>query len=120
MNETWLYGIYYGVIALFLTLALTVGRRASCHVLWWVAPFMILGHKIGRLLRVPQLKLTADKSLCISFGTCTRVCPMSLHVQSMVGTSAMEHGECVLCAKCVDECPKQVLALRFCRPVGAS
>jgi polyferredoxin len=113
VQEVWMYGIYYGVVAILLVLSLAVGRRASCHVLCWMAPFMITGRKLGGLLRLPQLRLVADKALCISCGTCTKVCPMSLEVQHMVDSGRIEHSECILCGKCADECPKQVLALRF-------
>jgi polyferredoxin len=116
VREVWMYGIYYGVIAILLVLSLTVGRRASCHVLCWMAPFMITGRTIGALIRLPQLRLVADRQLCISCGTCTRVCPMSLEVQDMVASGRMEHRECILCGKCADECPKQVLSLRFRSP----
>jgi NAD-dependent dihydropyrimidine dehydrogenase PreA subunit len=31
----------------------------------------------------------------------------------MVASGGMTNAECVLCAQCVDACPKDVLALRF-------
>ena len=35
------YVIYYLVVGLFLALPLLVGRRAACHSLCWMAPFII-------------------------------------------------------------------------------
>jgi len=37
---------YVAVVALFLVLSLTVGRRAGCHTICWMAPFMVIGRKI--------------------------------------------------------------------------
>lgn len=109
----WMFFIYYGVIALMLILSLSVGRRASCHVLCWMAPFMIIGRHAGRGLRVPQLSLIARNDQCIQCGRCTDVCPMSLDVQKMVESARTEHAECILCGVCADECPKSVLTLAF-------
>ena len=54
------YVIYYGVIFLFTVLSLTVGRRAGCHTVCWMAPFMIIGRKISNWLHLPALRLLAD------------------------------------------------------------
>lgn len=37
------YYVYYIVLALILILSLTAGRRAFCHYVCWMAPFMALG-----------------------------------------------------------------------------
>ncbi|HAP42633.1 MAG: hypothetical protein A2087_13770 [Spirochaetes bacterium GWD1_61_31] len=51
------YIVYYGVLIILLSLSLAVGKRASCHTICWMAPFMILGQRFGRLLRLPGLRL---------------------------------------------------------------
>jgi polyferredoxin len=105
--------IYYIVIALFLGLAVVVGRRAGCHTLCWMAPFMIAGRWVRNRARWPSLRLRAEAERCTHCETCTRNCPMSLDVEGMVGRGDMEEGECILCGNCVDGCPRDVIRYSF-------
>jgi polyferredoxin len=100
---------YLMVCAVFVGLSLLVGRRASCHTICWMSPFMILGQKAGIGLRLPRLHLSAQSESCISCGACTRDCPMSLPVQELALGNRMEHSDCILCGNCVDACPKSVI-----------
>ncbi len=70
---------------------------------------MIIGNKIRFMLKIPSLKLKADKSKCISCPICSKVCPMNLNVQNMVVFQKMNHTECILCGSCIDNCPKNVI-----------
>ena len=47
----------------------------------WMAPFMILGYKFGRLIHLPQLKIKSKASDCAGCGKCNAVCPMSVDVK---------------------------------------
>jgi polyferredoxin len=105
--------IYYIVVTLFFGLAAIVGRRAACHTVCWIAPFMVIGRWIRNQLRWPSLRLKAEQSKCIDCKACTRACPMSLDVNAMVRSGVVEHSECSLCGTCVDTCPKDVLAYTF-------
>ncbi|MGD9029846.1 MAG: 4Fe-4S binding protein [Anaerolineae bacterium] len=105
--------VYYIIIALFLGLAVIFGRRAGCHTVCWMAPFMILGRKIRNLFSWPSLRLKPDEDACIDCGRCTRECPMSLDVNGMVHAATMENDECILCGSCVDVCPKDVIHYSF-------
>jgi len=107
------YMIYYVVLLLFAIIAIAVGRRASCHTICWMAPFMILGRRIRNIARWPSLRLKADADQCIDCKQCTRDCPMSLDVNQMVRSGDMENDECVLCATCADTCPKNVISIPF-------
>lgn len=107
------YVIYYIVIGLFLLLSLLVGRRAGCHTICWMAPFMVIGRKIRNLANWPALRLQAQPNLCRDCKTCTNNCPMSLDVNAMVRANAMEHSECILCGSCVDNCPGKVIRYRY-------
>jgi polyferredoxin len=101
--------VYYVIIVLFLGLAIVFGRRAGCHTVCWMAPFMILGRQVRNRFRWPALRLTADEAACIDCGRCTRECPMSLDVNDMVHAETMENRGCVLCGSCVDTCPKDAI-----------
>ena len=108
------YVVYYGVILLLLVPALIHGRRAACHYICWMAPFMVIGSSIGRFLHMPQLHIEADKDKCISCGKCSRACPMGLDVKKLVAEGKNSKcTECIQCGACIDECPKSVIKYKF-------
>jgi polyferredoxin len=114
VTEIYNYFIYYGVLLLFVLPALISGRRASCHYLCWMAPFMIIGSTIGRALHIPQLHIESRQENCASCKSCKSVCPMGLDVAAMVKTGKNAGcNECVECGACVDECPNKVLTYKF-------
>ncbi|MBN1874948.1 MAG: 4Fe-4S binding protein [Anaerolineae bacterium] len=113
VDEPQKYLIYYIVTGTFLILSALVGRRAGCHTICWMAPFMILGRKLRNLVGWPALRLKAETSKCINCKKCTQNCPMGLDVNEMVQKGTMEHSECVLCGSCVDICPKDVIHYSF-------
>jgi polyferredoxin len=112
MDSYWCI-ICYIVIALLLGMAVIFGPRAGCHTVCWMAPFMILGWKLRNLFRRPSLRPKSNEDACIDCKTCTRECPMSLDVNSLVHSDTMENSECILCGTCVDSCPKHVICYRF-------
>ncbi len=107
------YIIYYFVIALFVGLAVFVGRRAGCHTICWMAPFMIIGRWLRNRFGWPSLRLKADASVCADCKKCTSNCPMSLDVKAMVQDEKMENTECILCGTCVDNCTKNAIRYSF-------
>jgi ferredoxin-type protein NapH len=107
------YIIYYIVVGLFIGLSMLIGRRAGCHTLCWMAPFMILGRKLRNTAAWPALRLQASPESCSNCKTCTTNCPMSLDVNAMVQLGHMEHNECILCGSCVDQCPKKAIVYSF-------
>lgn len=113
MDEPAKYIIYFIVVGIFLSLSFGVGRRAGCHTICWMAPFMILGRKIRNLFAWPAFRFQAEKEKCIQCSKCTQVCSMSLDVEGMVLDNRMENSEWILCAQCVDNCPKDVIHLTF-------
>lgn len=112
------YIMYYGVILIFVIFALIFGRRSMCHYICWMAPFMIAGKKVRRLLKLPSMQLDANSGKCIDCKSCVRKCPMSLDVNAMVKKGNMENSECVLCGECVDTCPKKAIKYSFGRPLN--
>jgi ferredoxin-type protein NapH len=107
------YIIYYLVIGLFAGLAILVGRRAGCHTICWMAPFMMIGHWIRNRFGWPSLRLKANPFACADCKKCTTNCPMSLDVNAMVQLGKMENSECILCGTCVDNCSKKVIRYSF-------
>lgn len=107
------YYMYFTVLFVFLGLSLIFGRRAGCHYICWMAPFMMAGTYFGRTLKVPSLHLTADPRACTGCGLCTKKCPMSLDVQVMVKRGLMYDSECAMCFLCADSCPRKAISLRL-------
>ena len=108
------YVMYYGVILLLVLPALIHGRRATCHYICWMAPFMVIGSSIGRMRHIPQLHIEADKEKCVACGKCSKSCPIGLDVKNMVSEGKNDKcTECIQCGACVDACPKNVLKYKM-------
>jgi len=103
------YIAYYIVLTVFLVLALAIGRRAGCHTICWMAPFMIVGRTIRNVVKWPALRLRSHRDDCAGCGKCTAACPMSINVQGLVDRARMEDRDCILCGNCVDTCPNGVI-----------
>ncbi len=113
VDEPFKYITYYLVIFLFIGLASFVGRRAGCHIICWMAPFMMVGRWIRNQFGWASLRLTADASACSDCKLCTKNCPMSLDVNAMVQIDNMENAECILCGTCADNCSKSAIQYSF-------
>jgi ferredoxin-type protein NapH len=107
------YIIYYVVIGLFFSLAIFLGRRAGCHTICWMAPFMVIGRWIRNRFGWLSLRLAANTGSCSDCKKCTSNCPMSLDVNEMVQLGQMESLDCILCGTCVDNCSKKVIRYSF-------
>lgn len=105
-----LFLIIAGLIA---GIALIAGKRASCHTICWMAPFMIIGRKIRNSANWRALKLVSNKNECVNCMVCTKKCPMSLDVNEMVQKENLENTECILCGSCVDNCSKKAIKFSF-------
>lgn len=114
VSEIYDYVIYYGVILILVIPAMIHGKRAACHYICWMAPFMVIGSTIGRILHLPQLHIEANKEDCISCGKCNKACPMGLDVKQMVADGSNHKcSECIQCGACVDVCPKNAVKYHF-------
>ncbi|MBD5508487.1 MAG: 4Fe-4S binding protein [Lachnospiraceae bacterium] len=105
------YIIYYGIICLIFIPAILFGKRTFCHYLCWMAPFMILGIKLRRLLHLPGIHIrTNQKDNCVSCGKCNKGCPMGIDIIKETKHGIISNQECIQCGVCIDNCPKNVLA----------
>jgi polyferredoxin len=105
--------IYFFFTGLIVLLSMVLGRRGACHSICWMAPFMVVGRKIGRATALPALKLNADSERCTHCSACTKQCPMSIDVTRMVDIADMNDPDCILCGSCADVCPESVIRLSF-------
>jgi polyferredoxin len=107
------YVLYYLFVGVFAALPMLFGRRAGCHYVCWMVPFMMLGRRIRNLVGLPALKLEADGERCGHCLLCKNACSMSLDIYSRVQAGSMEHPECLLCGRCVHNCPQRVIKYAF-------
>jgi ferredoxin-type protein NapH len=106
------YIIYYGVLFLIFIPSVVFGKRIFCHYICWMAPFMVVGTKLGNLLHIKRLRLNADKNACVNCHLCNKFCPMSLNVSENVKKEEMDDNECILCGACIDHCPKKAITYK--------
>lgn len=109
VDEPMKYGIYYTVLFTFFALSLLLGKRGACHSICWMSPFLVAGTKLGRLLKIPQIRINASTDQCIDCKKCNVKCPMSIQVSNQVKLGRINTTDCILCGECVDICPKKVL-----------
>jgi ferredoxin-type protein NapH len=108
------WGIIYLIVSSIIMLtSFIVGRRGFCHSLCWMSPFMIIGNRVGRALKAPQLKLKTVQSKCIDCGLCTKACQMSIDVMKLVKNGEIVHDECIKCNSCADVCPKKAIEMKM-------
>ena len=92
--------LYYAV-GIILAFALK-DNRAFCKYICPVAVFM------KPMSRFALLRVTCDKSKCISCGKCKKVCPMDVDMTD--NSRNRENGtDCILCFECSKTCPKKAL-----------
>lgn len=113
IGNIWMWIIYYSVMTVFVVLPFILGKRAACHGVCWMAPFMVTGTKLRNFLRFPGLRLAASPASCTNCKVCTENCPMSLDVNAMVQNRKTDHAECILCGTCVDGCKKGAIGFTW-------
>lgn len=93
-------GLYY---ALGIALAFVLkDNRAFCKYICPVTVFLKPASYFS------LLRITCDKSKCISCGKCREVCPM--HVDMTDNSRKRRNGtECILCLECTRACPRNAL-----------
>lgn len=105
------YIVYFIVVLLIVALSLLFGTRTFCHSLCWIAPFMVIGTKLKEKLGYPSLRLISQPDKCTNCKQCTKKCPMSLDVATMVKSENLLNSECILCGECADTCQFQAVRL---------
>jgi len=109
VSEPAAYIIYFTIVGLFVILSFTAGKRAFCHYICWMAPFMVIGTKIKNFFKWSSLHLEAASDKCKQCKICEKNCPMSLEVSKMVQSIYMKNTECILCGACVYHCQNGVI-----------
>lgn len=105
------YIIYYGIVCLIFIPSVLCGKRVFCHYFCWMAPFMVLGTTLRKLLHLPGVHIKSrGKNKCISCGKCNKVCPMGIDVVNEIKNDVIDNLECIQCGACIDNCPKHVLS----------
>ncbi len=86
------------------------GRRIFCHYFCWMAPFMVVGTTLRKLLHMPGVHIRSrEKNKCISCGKCNKACPMSVDIMNEIKNKVIGNLECIQCGACIYNCPEKVL-----------
>ncbi len=107
------YIIYYFVLLLLFGLTVWLGRRGACHAVCWMSPFLVGGIKTGKIFNLPRLRVAATPSLCTDCKKCTKICPMSINVNTEMKAGEIKSTDCILCGECIDNCPEKALSYSF-------
>jgi len=113
VNSVYGYFVYLPVVLFVIALSLRLGRRAHCHTVCWIAPFVIAGSRIKNKLKYPSLHLEGSSHECTGCKACDKSCPMGLDVSHMVSSGNMNDDECILCGNCSDTCGKKAIYFGF-------
>lgn len=116
IDQPFKYIIYFFFVFLIIGFSFFWGKRAFCHYVCWMSPFMILGGFLRRLLNLPSLKMATNAPNCKLCGKCNTICPMSLDVQKdVLEKKAINNTECILCGSCADGCKNNAIYYKFLR-----
>ncbi|MCD4795248.1 MAG: 4Fe-4S binding protein [Bacteroidales bacterium] len=113
IDEPFKYIIFFIFLLIFLILSVSIGRRASCHYICWMSPFMIIGNKISNIFNIPGLRISKDIDKCTDCGKCSESCMMSLDLKTSIKYKTVFNTECILCGHCVDNCETNALRFSF-------
>lgn len=108
-----LFYYLYNRISYYFLCVLFVGKIGFCHMLCWMAPFMVIGKKLSKEINISKLTLIVKPNECISCKRCTNTCSMGLDVMNIVKKGKFDSTECILCGKCVNTCPKDIIKYNF-------
>lgn len=103
--------VYLMVALTFFLFPVLFGRRAACHTVCWMSPFMILGERLARGVRIPGIAIRRGPGTCVSCGACAATCSMDIDIDKRAaGKDPLDAtSDCILCAACADACSQGAL-----------
>jgi polyferredoxin len=100
------FGLFFYIhmftLALTIILALLISR-------FWCRYLCPLGAITGAFNKVGMLTIHRDEGKCRKCSTCLDVCMMGITKIEDIGTST----DCILCGRCVEECPEKALSFKI-------
>ena len=93
--------VLYYAVGIILAFAFK-DNRAFCK---YICPITVF---LKPMSYFALFRITCDKSKCVSWGKCKKVCPMDVDMTD--NSRKRKNGtECILCFECTKECPKKAL-----------
>jgi polyferredoxin len=74
----------------------------------WCRYFCPVGAILGPFNKISFLHVYVDQEKCVHDYACNLVCPMGIDIPNM-----KRDPECILCGKCINACPKNVIYYRL-------
>ncbi len=101
-NFKLLGGIAVNVILILL--ASLFIERFFCRYICPYAALMNIMQFIGKVLRIPRLKITVNKEACVDCKICNKSCPMQIDISKK---AVINDPNCIICGRCKTACPKE-------------
>lgn len=97
---------FFSAVSLFIIFVIALfSERFWCNYLCPYAALMNLFIYLGRLVRLPRLRIHKNMETCVDCYRCNRVCPMAI---DLVSVEVVNDPNCILCDRCIEECPKKM------------
>jgi len=92
------YYIALTIFVLFIILIFIIERG-------WCRYFCPIGAMFAPFNKISIYYINVNKDECVHCNACSLVCPMAIDIPNM-----NRDPECILCGKCIDKCPKNVIS----------
>jgi polyferredoxin len=94
---------FYPGIAIFILFFILIFRVER----GWCRYFCPVGAILAPFNKISKLHISIDEKKCTHCNLCKDACPMGIDVKSMERSP-----ECILCGKCIEICPKQIIEVK--------
>jgi polyferredoxin len=109
LRRMWIVGENLFIVSVGFALTFISGSRSYCRML---CPFITIS---GLFSKYALFKITpVEGDSCTSCNKCTTACPMLIDVKELVAEKKKgSHKLCIVCERCVDSCPEDVLKYTY-------
>lgn len=76
----------------------------------YAGPLLFVRGWCGYACYFSLMRVKVDQDKCVSYRACKRACPMEVDVTDN-SRKRLNSTECILCMKCVDQCPTKALRI---------
>ena len=112
VDEPSRYIIYLAIVFILAASVFIGGKRAGCHYICWMAPFMIIGTIIKNYFKWPSYHLEVEPDKCEGCKQCVSRCQFSaIRFIPSQNRIIIDYNKCFGCGNCRDACKFDALNL---------